>query len=207
MRADTARKSSLVAAVLSAVAASACCVGPLVFATLGIGGAGSLVAMEPYRPLFAMVTSSLLAVGFYVTYRPRDAQTDDCGCESPRASRTGRWLLWLATGAAAFALISPSLLANGLVSPAATGRANERPAQLASMTSVTLTVEGMTCGSCEGSIRKVVGRLKSVDSVEVSFEEASATVRYDPGQITASAVAEAITGLGYPATVQAPGSP
>ena len=50
MRADTAQKSTLVAAVLTAVAASACCVGPLIFAALGIGGAALLVAMEPYRP-------------------------------------------------------------------------------------------------------------------------------------------------------------
>ena len=68
MRADTARKTSLAAAVVSAVAASACCVGPLAFATLGLSGAGLLVAMEPYRPLFAVATLGLLAVGFFVTY-------------------------------------------------------------------------------------------------------------------------------------------
>ncbi len=42
-------------AVLSAFLASACCVGPLVFALLGLGGAGFLVKFEPYRPYFAVV--------------------------------------------------------------------------------------------------------------------------------------------------------
>ncbi len=44
----------LIGAVISAVAASACCIGPLLLVMLGIGGAwaGSLTVMEPFRPYF-----------------------------------------------------------------------------------------------------------------------------------------------------------
>ena len=200
MRADTARKSSLAAAVVSAVAASACCVGPLAFGTLGLGGAGLLVAMEPYRPLFAVATLGLLAVGFFVTYRP-PAQADDCGCESPRTHRTGRWLLWGATLVAVLALASPSLLA--FAGAGSTTASMDRAlAPATSLTSTTIKVEGMTCASCEGAIRKVVRDLSGVHSVEVSFDSATATVEYDPVQVTANSVAEAITRLGYPSTVQ-----
>jgi len=50
---DRSRRWSLAASVssiISAFVASICCVGPLVFALLGIGGAGLFVKFEPYRP-------------------------------------------------------------------------------------------------------------------------------------------------------------
>lgn len=90
-----------VSSILSAFIASICCVGPLVFALLGIGGAGLLVKFEPYRPLFIAATFALLGTGFYLTYRkPKAAATDggpDCACPKPRANQAGKIMLWIAT--------------------------------------------------------------------------------------------------------------
>lgn len=90
--------------VVSAFLASVCCVGPLVFALLGLGGAGLLVKFEPYRPYFMAVTFALLGAGFYFTYRrprlaPTTANTDGaaCDCPAPRTNRAGRIMLWVAT--------------------------------------------------------------------------------------------------------------
>lgn len=110
MQPDATRNASLAGAVVSALAASACCIGPLAFAMLGLGGAGFLVAMEPYRPAFTVVTLGLLGVGFYTTYRSQPVPADDCGCEMPKANGFGRWMLWGATGVALLALASPSLI-------------------------------------------------------------------------------------------------
>lgn len=97
--------SSVVAAFL----ASLCCVGPLVFALLGIGGAGVLVKFEPYRPVFAVLTLGLLGGGFYFSYR-KPVPTDDCEiCEIPRTQKLGRFLLWVATLMVAGFLSFPSL--------------------------------------------------------------------------------------------------
>ena len=108
MRDALTRSASMAGAVASALAASACCVGPLLFAMLGLGGAGFLVAMEPYRPVFTAVTVLLLGLGFYVTYRR--PKVDDCACELPRTNRVGRGMLWVAAGVSGVALISPSLI-------------------------------------------------------------------------------------------------
>ena len=63
---------SVTGAVLTAVAASACCVGPLILVALGVGvaWASRLSAFEPYRPLFIALTVGLLGFGFYRAYRP-----------------------------------------------------------------------------------------------------------------------------------------
>jgi mercuric ion transport protein len=103
---DRSRRWSFAASVssiISAFIASICCVGPLVFALLGIGGAGLLVKLEPYRPYFIAVTFALLGAGFYLTYRkPKAAaaMVDDgpeCACPAPRANRAGKIMLWIAT--------------------------------------------------------------------------------------------------------------
>ena len=56
-------------AVGSAVAASICCLGPLLLAILGIGGGALFLRFEPYRPLFSAVAVLLLGLAFYLSYR------------------------------------------------------------------------------------------------------------------------------------------
>ena len=114
---DLTRNASLAGAIAAAVAASACCIGPLILALLGIGGAGFLVALEPYRPIFTVVTIGLLGGGWYLTYREpararvasTDAEGADCGCELPRANKAGKRMLWVATGIVGVALAFPYL--------------------------------------------------------------------------------------------------
>lgn len=120
---DRSRRWSLatsVSSIISAFIASICCVGPLVFALLGIGGAGLLVKFEPYRPYFMAVTFALLGAGFYFTYRkPKDAAGSmatggpECACPAPRANRAGKIMLWVATilvvGFLSFPYLAPYL--------------------------------------------------------------------------------------------------
>lgn len=86
--------------VLAAFLASLCCIGPLVFVTLGVG-AGLASTFEPLRPLFGGLTAVLLAVAFYVVYRPRRAAADGAACApgeacaTPRPARD-RLLVWMA---------------------------------------------------------------------------------------------------------------
>lgn len=47
-----------------------CCIGPLIFLTVGIG-AGLASAFEPLRPLFGGMMAVALAMGFYSAYGPQ----------------------------------------------------------------------------------------------------------------------------------------
>ena len=58
-------------AVFTALAAGICCIGPLLFAALGLSTFASLWLLRflvPYRNLFFAVTVVLLSVGFYAVY-------------------------------------------------------------------------------------------------------------------------------------------
>lgn len=53
--------------VAAAFLGSLCCVGPLLFVTLGVG-AGLASAFEPLRPVFGALMVVLLAAGFWAVY-------------------------------------------------------------------------------------------------------------------------------------------
>jgi copper chaperone CopZ len=67
----------------------------------------------------------------------------------------------------------------------------------------TLTVTGMTCGGCENAVKRAVGKLPGVASVEASHAGQTVTVEFDESQTTLDAVAAKIAALGYQVTGRA----
>jgi mercuric ion transport protein len=102
--------------IFGALAASACCILPLVFVTVGISGAwiGNLTALAPYKPYFAAGTLALVGYGYYLVYvRPKQACADG-SCARPLPGRFVKLSLWIATAlvvaALAFDYVAPLLL-------------------------------------------------------------------------------------------------
>ena len=103
--------------LLAAFLASICCIGPVVFAALGVGvgatgflagTAGFLKALLPYRPLFIGLTTVFLGVSFYVAYRR--PMVGDASCQasvSTSGFRPNRWLLWIIAGLAIALVLAP----------------------------------------------------------------------------------------------------
>jgi mercuric ion transport protein len=102
--------------LLGALAASSCCILPLAFFGLGVGGAwiGQLTALAPYQPLFVTFALGCLAVGFWRVYRPAVACAVDGACGQPLPDRLVKASLWIATilvlGAVGFDYLAPFLL-------------------------------------------------------------------------------------------------
>ncbi|MFQ5764301.1 MAG: mercuric transporter MerT family protein [Rhodospirillales bacterium] len=106
-----------VGGLLGALAASSCCIAPLVLFSLGAGGAwiGNLTALAPYQPIFVVFTLGFLGTGFWMVYRrPKAALPEGSYC--PR-SVSGPWFkiaLWSSTvlilAAMAFPYAAPLIL-------------------------------------------------------------------------------------------------
>lgn len=88
-------KQSLIASVLAAIGASACCIGPLVLLSLGIGGAwvSSLTRLEPLRPVFVGLTVLLLAVAWRKLHREPPCVPGQA-CANPNVARRQRFVFW-----------------------------------------------------------------------------------------------------------------
>ena len=109
---DGAPAAGLVAAggALGAIAASTCCVLPLVLFSLGVSGAwiGRLTALAPYQPYFVAVTLGLLGYGYWLVYRtPKAACAEGAPCARSLPNRLVKAVLWLATALAGLALAWP----------------------------------------------------------------------------------------------------
>lgn len=73
-----------VGGIVAAFLGSLCCVGPLLFVTLGVG-AGLASAFEPLRPLFGAIMLALLAAGFWAVYGRRAVPFRPYGAGGPPA--------------------------------------------------------------------------------------------------------------------------
>jgi mercuric ion transport protein len=89
----------LVAGILAAIGASACCVGPLVFLALGVSSTwiSSLAALEPYRPIFIGLTLLFLAFAFRRLYLTPRVCLPGSACAVPRTLKHQRLAFWIVT--------------------------------------------------------------------------------------------------------------
>jgi mercuric ion transport protein len=98
--AETGSKIALTGGLLGAIAASSCCVLPLVLTLLGVSGAwmSNLRAMAPYQPYFVALAFAALTYGFYQVYwKPRVACAEDEACAKPLPNRLVKAGLWTGT--------------------------------------------------------------------------------------------------------------
>lgn len=103
------KKARMIAAggILGALAASTCCIVPLILFSLGISGAwiGNVTALEPYKPIFITVTIGFLGYGFWMVYRKPKACADGEVCARPLPNRLVKSALWVSTGLILIALL------------------------------------------------------------------------------------------------------
>ena len=65
------------------------------------------------------------------------------------------------------------------------------------MSEVTIKVEGMSCGGCVRNVTGVLKGLAGVEDAQVSLEQGSATVRFDPAQVSVDALRTAVEDAGF----------
>lgn len=76
------------------------------------------------------------------------------------------------------------------------------PALAADPKSATLDVPSMFCSLCQISVRKALERVPGVIEAKADNNLKKAEVKYDPQQVSADGLANALTKAGFPATVR-----
>lgn len=106
-------KQTLMAAVLAGIAASLCCVAPLLLLSFGLGGAwlASLSAFEPVRPIFIILTLLFIGLSFRKLYLTNPTCETGKPCAEEDAIRKQRFIFWgvtiLLMGLLSFPWIAP----------------------------------------------------------------------------------------------------
>lgn len=93
----------------AAVGASACCAGPLLLVSLGVGGAWStrLAALSDFQPLFIAVALLCFGIAYRQLHRQAQACAPGQACASPAVRRRQRIVFWLLAAAAAALMTFP----------------------------------------------------------------------------------------------------
>ena len=107
--ADFPRGQNLLAVggIIGALAASSCCILPLVLFSLGVSGAwiGNLTRLAPYQPVFFVATIACLGGGYWLVYRSsRVVCAEGETCARPLPNRLVKAGLIIATMLIAVAL-------------------------------------------------------------------------------------------------------
>lgn len=97
MRARLNARGALVGGVLASIGASACCVGPLLLLSLGVGGAwiGNLTRLEPYRPVFIALVLVFLGLALRKLYFVPQSCDPEALCAADHTRRRQRMVFWI----------------------------------------------------------------------------------------------------------------
>lgn len=183
------------ASLLSAVAASLCCITPLLVLLAGVGGAASTFSwIEPARPYLAGFTFLILSIAWYQKFRPSKADMDECGCEIKKTSfwQSKSFLLIVTVftiGMLAFPLYSHVFYPNHEKQGNIIERKNLQTAEF--------KISGMTCESCEQHIIHALNKHPEIVSINVSYEQSNALIQFDKRQISIDKIKESINSTGY----------
>src|SRR5260370_11550143 len=196
-------------AIITAFVASLCCLGPLFFIALGLGAFGAAAAFETARPYLLGLALLLLAFGFYQVYfRRTEACASGEACATKpvnKASRVGLWIAYIAVLAFALSPYYVGYIATALAhkqrpsTPPTVVPANQATSAEASLETVTVQVEGMSCTACEVPVRDALAHTPGVRVADVSYKRGDARVEFDPKQTSVEQIKRAINSTGYKA--------
>ena len=201
-------RSGLAAAggsLAAAIASSACCWLPLLLIAFGTSAGGVSAWFEQYRLYFLIGAGVLLAIGFYLVYRPAPACEPGSVCATPKPGlrRFNQITLWVAAvlviGFAAFPKYIGALM--DIVNDEPAVVLTSEDAQAVEQSSLfTFDIKGMTCAACAVTLKTELSRLPGVESVAVDYGAKSAVLTASDDTIIPGVI-EAAKKHGYTATV------
>lgn len=182
----------LAGGLISAVAASVCCIGPVLALTVGAGGFAASSWFAQWRPFFLVASSILLAFAWYVTYRrPRDACGLNETCSASRMRKGPKIALWVVTALALPAALFPTLIPSDSV--------RSGNIAVAGGTELRVAIPSMDCPSCAKGIKGTLRRQPGVRDASVNFDSKQAVVVFDASATTADKLISAIDSTGFKA--------
>ena len=184
------------ASIGAAIAASLCCILPILTAVTGLGVLATGAALERYRPYFLGTTGLLLAGGFVMAYRDcRKACKPGSVCATKPMSRWNFIALGtvapLVIGLAAFPYYS------GAVAHALVGNPTPSPVGTAALVKVTFEIPEMNCPVCAVSLAATFQKLPGVTDAKLDVDNRKAVVTYDPGSQNITALEKVISDAGF----------
>lgn len=187
------------AGLLTAIAASLCCVTPVLALIAGTSGLASTFSwLESFRPYFIGLTILVLGFAWYQKLKPK--KQIDCNCETAEKPKfiQSKTFLGIVTS---FAIV---MLAFPYYSSVFYPKTEKQIiiVDKSNIEKVEFTISGMTCASCEEHINHEVNKLKGIVNLKASYENGNTIVEFDNSKTNISEIEKAINSTGYSVTAK-----
>lgn len=187
--------------ILTAIAASLCCITPILALVAGASGIASAFSwLEPARPYLIGVTIIILGFAWYQKLKPKTKEEIECECEEdekPSFWQT-KTFLGIVTVFAAVMLAFPYY--SHIFYPKTESKVII--IESGNIVQANFDIDGMTCTGCEDHIKSAVAELPGFISAEANHETGKATVKFDKSKTSIEDVASSINKTGYKVTKQ-----
>lgn len=196
---DTEKSSNTAAyvGIFTAVAASLCCITPILALLAGTSGIASTLSwLEPFRPYLLGLTILVLAFAWFQKLKPNSQTEMECACENDKPKFIqSKTFLFLVTIFAGFMLMFPNYSHLFYADSSIEKQVVYLPES--DVGELNYSIQGMTCAGCEAHIEHEVNQLEGILEVDANYETSSALVKYDKGKVTPDEIATAIGKTGY----------
>ena len=190
----SSEKKWIGAGMLAAIAASLCCITPVLAVLGGLGGIASTFSwLDPLRPYLIGITVVVLGYAFYNAYKPKREGDIECACDDEESPAKKNFLnskafLWVVTGVSILMFAFPSY--SHIFFPDTNN--NIVVVNESNITEAIYYIEGMTCTGCEESVDYTLRNQEGVISAVSSYETGIADVKYDKFKVKPEQLAQAI---------------
>ena len=188
------------AGVLSAIAASLCCITPVIALLAGSSSiAANFAWIEPARPYLIGLSTAVLWLAWYIKLKPSKNNNMDCNCETPNKPSflQSKTFLSIVTVFAILMMTFPLYAKVFYPQPkvqAATVAIVDNKQQ------VNYTIQGMTCEGCEEHVNNEVSKVAGVIAYKTSYAAKNSLVTFDGSKVDVKTIEVAINKTGYKVT-------
>ena len=181
------------AGFFTAIAASLCCITPILALVAGTSGIASAFSwLEPMRPYFIGLTVLIIVFSWYQKLKTKKQL--DCNCDTQEKSKfvNSKMFLVIITLFAALLLSFP-YYSNIFYSN------TEKKILVSNKTSsqkAEFTISGMTCASCEKHVNHEVNKLIGIINSNVNYTNGNAIVEFDNSKTSINKIEKGIKSTG-----------
>lgn len=184
-----------IAGILTATAASLCCITPVLALISGTSGIASAFSwMEPYRPYLIGLTIVVLSFAWYQKLKPKKVEID-CECEEGQPSFwQSKTFLGIVTVLALLLMAFPSY--SKIFFPKTEAK-QVIVVDKKNIQQVKFNIKDMDCEACSQTINLVLSKVTGVLEYNTQFKEGSSIIKFDKSKTNKKAIENAINATGY----------
>lgn len=200
----TENQKGWVFGVAAAVAASLCCITPVLALLGGVSGiASSFSWVEPYRLYLIGTTIAVFGFAWYQKLlpagrhgKPRKKEEISCACETDEKPSFWQSKTFLSV-ITVFAALMVSFPYYGHIFYPKSPIANVVIVEKNNLQQVELKISGMTCQTCSDHVNHALDGVPGVLEHVTSYEEGTSFVKFDASKSSKKDLVDAVNATGY----------